>query len=198
MANITDTKGNRISEPAFNGQRAQAHSSSTQWPRQMEPTASQVRLWQRYISTNAFTSNTRYLKQSVGPPPPPPPAPTPITEISCATLSDALSLLPPFQHRIIKESSQIATDAAIWRAFRSKGRLEIVTDGGLKHHNATFGGKSSYQTERSFFKEPILLMVPQNLRALREANCSVLPLQCLSSSNLSNGGVLNIDANFAG
>jgi ribonuclease HI len=49
--------------------------------------------------------------------------------------------LPAFQHRIVKESEQIATDLDVWKAFRSKRRLEIITDGGLKDHNATFGWK---------------------------------------------------------
>jgi hypothetical protein len=35
----------------------------------------------------------------------------------------------------------MATDLEVWKAFRSKRRLEIITDGGLKNHNATFGWK---------------------------------------------------------
>jgi hypothetical protein len=29
----------------------------------------------------------------------------------------------------------------LWRAFQSKRRLEIITDGGIEDHNATFGWK---------------------------------------------------------
>jgi hypothetical protein len=72
---------------------------------------------------------------------PPPPLTPPIEPSSCDTLRTALSLLPAFQHRIIEESTQVASDMEIWRAFRSKRRLEIIIDGGLKDHNATFGWK---------------------------------------------------------
>jgi hypothetical protein len=44
-----------------------------------------------------------------------PPSPPPIVaETSCDTLQAALGLLPPFQHRIIKEAMQVATDIEIW------------------------------------------------------------------------------------
>ena len=107
----------------------------------MQPTPYQVRRWQQYLNST-FVSNSRYLQQSVGTPDPPPPTPPPNPDpSSCNTLQNALSLLPAFEHRIIEESTQVANDLEIWRAFRSKRRLEIITDGGLKDHNATFGWK---------------------------------------------------------
>ena len=139
LVEITECKGIRIRDSAFNGKRDE-HQSTTQWPRQMEPTPRQVRLWQKYL-TNTFISHSRYLKQPVGIPQPSPAPPPIVVETSCDTLQEALSLLPIFQHRIIEESTQVATDIEIWRAFRSKRRLEIITDGGLKEHNATFGWK---------------------------------------------------------
>jgi hypothetical protein len=141
IAELTEPKGNRLRETAYNGQRDEHHSPDSQWPRQPEPTPAQVRLWKKYLDAT-FVTNSRYLRKPVGVPDLPNPSPTPSIEpSSCNSLADALSLLPAFQHRIIEESTQIATDLEVWRAFRSKRRLEIITDGGLKEHNATFGWK---------------------------------------------------------
>jgi hypothetical protein len=42
LAELTEPKGNRIRETAYNGQRNEHHSPDTQWPRQPEPTPYQV------------------------------------------------------------------------------------------------------------------------------------------------------------
>jgi hypothetical protein len=182
LVEITECKGNRIRVSAFQGKR-DVHKSKAQWPRQMEPAPRQVRLWQKYL-TNTFISHFRYLKQPVG-------IPTTIVnssshyvveETSCNTLEEALSLLPIFQHRIIEESTQVATDIEIWRAFRSKRRLKIITDGGLKEHNATFEWKIILPDfARSYFKVRDQQTAHRNQKARRAAvNFLAFPHPCSS------------------
>ena len=70
LAELTEPKGNRIRETAYNGQRNEHHSPDTQWPQQPEPTPYQVQLWKRYLDTT-FVTNSRYLWKPVGSPDPP-------------------------------------------------------------------------------------------------------------------------------
>jgi hypothetical protein len=135
--------------------------------------------------------NTSYLKNSFGLPNPPPPPP-PVSETSCTPLLDTHSLLPPFQHRLIGESSQIATDAEICCAsFRSKYRLKIVTDGGLKHNNATFGREIILPDQTIIFQGAGPADSPTESESLMRSELFgfVAPMLII---------ILNIDAHFAG
>ena len=140
LAEISDVKGKRILETALKGQRHREARPDTEWPRQPGPTSQQTFRWKEYL-TSVHANQFGFLKRPVGtasskPTPNPPPKPH-----QCANLPEALSLLDKFQHRLIERSEQVATDTEVWNAFRSKRRLEIITDGGLKDHNATFGWK---------------------------------------------------------
>ena len=48
-------------------------------------------------------------------------------------------MLPDFYRRLLYHHEQQATNLAVWRAFRSRSRLEIVTDGSLAQSIGTFG-----------------------------------------------------------
>ncbi|KAI2500344.1 hypothetical protein MHU86_14152 [Fragilaria crotonensis] len=113
------------------------------WPRQDTPSSSQRRLWKRYITS----LHLRYIPFWKVPPtsfsrktattqhhPPTNPHPT-----SFATLKAYLHTLPRTQRRLLSEWTQQATDIQVWRAFRSRARLHLATDGGLLGTQSTHG-----------------------------------------------------------
>jgi hypothetical protein len=54
-------------------------------------------------------------------------------------LTAFLRALPDFYRRLLYHHEKQATNLAVWRAFRSRSRLEIVTDGSLAQSIGTFG-----------------------------------------------------------
>ncbi len=52
---------------------------------------------------------------------------------------DYLKTLPRTQRRMVSNVEQVATDVQVWRAFRSRERLHIASDGGLHGNFGTFG-----------------------------------------------------------
>jgi hypothetical protein len=120
------------------------------WPRQELPTAQQVRLWRRYISSN-FLRYPDNWKTSLG------------TLNSSSqlekdtphhpTLQQHISSLPLWHQRLLFEYQQISTNIEVWRAFRSRQRLTIASDGSLREEQAgTSGWKLTTSTHKELFK----------------------------------------------
>ena len=69
-----------------------------------------------------------------------PPADLP-QAIEYPTLRSYLASLPTWYRRLLHHFEQLTTDLTIWRAFRSRRRLIIATDGSLLPSAGTFGWK---------------------------------------------------------
>jgi ribonuclease HI len=123
------------------------------WPRQDKPSASQRRLWKRYIQANYLRYGTKwrrplgevlqpYQRKQYHPPNQVSVIPTlskAAMDHAPESLKQFILRLPTWHKRMISEFQQLATDLQVWRAFRSHGRLIIASDGGLKARVATFG-----------------------------------------------------------
>ena len=128
------------------------HRHRMNWPRQDAITSSQRKLWKSYISSN-FLRYDRYWRHPLGDTRPAyrpraPWAPTiqPIMGDSTpATLAPDLttymSHLPRWHQRLLSHHRQEASDIQVWKAFRSRQRLTIASDGGLRYQIGTFGWK---------------------------------------------------------
>ena len=57
------------------------------------------------------------------------------------SLQQFISRLPRWHQRLLSHFRQDATDIQVWRAFRSRRRITIASDGGLKHGIGTYGWK---------------------------------------------------------
>ncbi len=151
LADLIDVnRPSAVSLPALNGQRQTDHIANPRWPQQQTPSRSQVWLWKRYN----FSSFLRYIPLWKTPPLSQtelsklPIAPsnlepkvthTPTPASSFHTLKDYIKSLPMTQRQMLQSVNQKATDLQIWRAFRSKERLIIASDGGLNNQIGTFG-----------------------------------------------------------
>jgi hypothetical protein len=140
LADLTDTHTpNKITLWGLTATRPPLFSTNESWPRQSKPSASQRRLWRRYISSQ-FLRYGRYWRQSQ--------RPNSITgsdhvrhssSIPYDDLSSLIHSLPKGKRRLLSHHRQMASDSTIWKACRSKHSITIASDGGLKGKNGTFG-----------------------------------------------------------
>ena len=151
LADMCDPeRSNRIHLCYLDAQRPPGFTSSALWPRQQSPTKSQMRLWKRYLRSS-FLRYTPYWKVSpLGPPKPtPPPVPPP------TSFPDVFSYISTMrsrtERRLLDGLVQEATGDQVFRAFRSKARLYLASDGGLTPTSATHGWVLSTRT-RVLFK----------------------------------------------
>lgn len=148
LADMIDTsQPNKISLFYLDGHRPPQWVETLRWPRQAPPSPSQRRLWKRFI-VSSYLRYIPYWKQ-------PPICVTPdvprsvFLEVSppnhnpeigrSMTLQEYLQTLPRTQRRMVSAVEQVATDVQVWRAFRSRERLHIASDGGLHEQHGTFG-----------------------------------------------------------
>ena len=116
------------------GERPPAFAVNSHWPRQEPPTRAQTRLWTRFLTTS-FLRYRLFWAQPLGTLSPPSPSPyqnpfdTFLPPSEYSTLKDFLRALPSFYRRPLSHYEQKATDLAVWRACRSRRRLEIVKIG---------------------------------------------------------------------
>lgn len=113
------------------------------WPRQEAPTKHQRRLWQRYISSQFLpygtlwkrvtTDSLRDLKAQLRH------STVPVDGSQDLALADLINNLPQGQRRLLTHISQCVDDSEVRKASRSKGKLTIASDGGLKDTRGTFG-----------------------------------------------------------
>ncbi|KAI2511592.1 hypothetical protein MHU86_2846 [Fragilaria crotonensis] len=118
------------------------------WPRQASPSPSQKRLWRRYIASNFLRYSNKW-KQSLGQLT----KPTPPAENSHhSTLQRHIESLSFWHRRLLYEYNQLVTDVEVWRAFRSRKRLTIASDGSLREEAGTFGWKITTKTNIALFQ----------------------------------------------
>ena len=107
------------------------------WPRQPTVTSSQQRIWSKYISSNYLQYGIKWRQPvDLRPQTTLPQLPT-----SYETLSDYLRSLPPHYQSLLFHYEQESSDNEVWKAFRSKQRLTIASDGSLLPTAGTFGWK---------------------------------------------------------
>ena len=145
LSDLASVDGKRIQPHGLAGERSDDFKSTTIWPRQVAPTKHQQRLRRNYISST-FLRYPPYLLQKIGPEPLPEhesdihfPSLDPPT--SYDTLSAYIAALPRTHRRLLSCYTQLCSEIQLWRAFRSKRKLEVVTDGGLHATDGTFGWK---------------------------------------------------------
>lgn len=147
LADMTDElQPNRIRLEYLDGTRPHGWTTTMRWPKQLEPSKSQRRLWKRFIASSYLRyipywsqpplSNTEFAgsayKETLRSTPD-------YAHATTTPLSQYLSTLPRTQRRMVSDVEQVADDVQIWRAFRSKERLHLASDGGLMGRLGTFG-----------------------------------------------------------
>ena len=140
LADMSDhDRPNRISLNYIDAARPNGFISDPQWPRQAIPSPQQRRLWKGYIRSS-FLRYVPYWKASPLPSSTPPPEAAAISIIPTSDqLFAYLSTLPKYHRRLMDDLQQKATDDQIWKAFQSRRRLHVATDGGLLHATGTHG-----------------------------------------------------------
>lgn len=157
LSDMSTPDGQDIFPKMLNGEKEPSKEEvrfTKGWPRQHTPTASQRRLWQRYIRANYLRYGTKW-QRSLGVVFAPHQRSTPQSDdlinvitnkplantVQATSLKQFIQTLPQWHKRMILHHRQIATDLQVWRAFRSRQRITIASDGGLKDRTATFGWK---------------------------------------------------------
>ena len=153
LADITEESGKQLNPLMYTGEKDPDLSSIIDWPRQETITQRQRNLWKRYLFDSYISNQGYFLKHPLGPwihkrgmessshkTADQSPDPVPLN-IPPTTFNQVLAELSPFHKRLINDHHQDATDQVIWRTFRSKKRLEIISDEGLKDSKGTFGWK---------------------------------------------------------
>lgn len=139
------TDGHSICPYQYRGVRHPDFLLRKSWPRQLPPTSVQIRIWQKYLSTSFLRYRTfwHFPLGSLSPLSATPQLSdmltTPNDPADYSTLKEYLKAIPSSYRRLLTHHEQIASDLEVWRSFRSKSRLEIVTDGGLAENIGTFG-----------------------------------------------------------
>ncbi|KAI2498313.1 hypothetical protein MHU86_16183 [Fragilaria crotonensis] len=103
------------------------------------PTPIQRRLWKRFICSSylryvPFWKISPLLSHSLSTDASAESSPT-----SFASLTEYVRTLPNTQRRLLADLQQQASDVQVWRAFRSKAKLYIASDGRLDGNRGTHG-----------------------------------------------------------
>ena len=123
----------------FRSQRCpNQHIIRATWPRQPEVTGVQIKLWKIYIASNFLRHGNKWRQNPID-------STIQATNNKCpttySTLNTYLTSLPKWHRRLLQHYEQLETDLTVWRAFRSRQRLIIATDGSLLPTAGTFGWK---------------------------------------------------------
>jgi hypothetical protein len=150
LSDLSTPDGHSIHETFLHGQRREGQKIRTHWPRQSPPSTYQRRLWKKFISSTYLRYDLKW-RTPMGPALPhhrPPykdlPSIDPLQHQpgnECASLRAYINRLPRWHKRLLSIWTQEATDLQIWRAFRSRKRITIASDGGLKNRLGTHGWK---------------------------------------------------------
>ena len=150
LADLTNPeKPSSISLSALDGKRQDHWVNNPLWPRQDTPSSSQRRLWKRFLRS----SYLRYVPYWKSPPLPRslPSEPVGVSRPPpLESIHDYVRTLPTTQRRLLADLHQQASDVHVWRAFRSKARLYIASDGGLHGNKGTHGWVLSSKTQVLF------------------------------------------------
>ena len=151
LSDMSQPGGTDILPSMLKGDRestSETDQHSKRWPRQPKPSATQRRLWTRYIQAHYLRYGTKWRRPLGAIVPPQTRAESPpahrIRKRGPTTQqhpSKFIQRLPKWHQRLLRNHRQLASDLQVWRAFRSRRRLTIASDGGLKDRLATFGWK---------------------------------------------------------
>jgi hypothetical protein len=129
-----------IDSHALHGTRDSSFVPSKAWPIQPSLTSAQRKLWKNYITSTYLRYDNKWKNSPIDCPTTTTQAP-PADPTTYNSLTEYLASLPLWQQRLFCHFDQIADDLTIWKAFRSKRWLDIISDGGLSHSVGTFGWK---------------------------------------------------------
>jgi hypothetical protein len=111
---------------------------SSAWPRQKDPSKAQRRLWKGFLKSSYLRYVPYWIQDPlVGPAHQAEAVST--SQPPVVTFSNQLDRLPKHHQRLIEGYQQKATDNQLWKAFRSKQRLHMASDGGLYSQQGTHG-----------------------------------------------------------
>ncbi|KAI2501345.1 hypothetical protein MHU86_13143 [Fragilaria crotonensis] len=141
LSDMTDPQNpHHITQWAIQANRPEGFESQSCWPRQSDPSATQRRLWRRYI-TSQFLRYGRLWKR--------PPRATlkelnsdckrDESESSTEGVATLIKRLPHGKRRLLSHIQQTVTDDTLWKALREKQSITVASDGGLKGNKGTFG-----------------------------------------------------------
>ncbi|KAI2506762.1 hypothetical protein MHU86_7657 [Fragilaria crotonensis] len=141
LSDMTDPQNpHHITQWAIQANRPEGFESQSCWPRQSDPSATQRRLWRRYI-TSQFLRYGRLWKR--------PPRATlkelnsdckrDESEYSTEGIATLIKRLPHGKRRLLSHIQQTVTDDTLWKALREKQSITVASDGGLKGNKGTFG-----------------------------------------------------------
>ena len=152
LSDISTRDGKSIQKTAMRGRRLPESCPRRNWPRQSEPTQSQVNIWQQYLRENFIRTDLTWNRR-LGP----------VTSNNYSNYKDwrrsnesqkvevpsnfdtfrqYLRSMPRWYRRLLNNYEQMANDVQIWKAFRRRDRfVEIASDGGLSNAVGTFGWK---------------------------------------------------------
>ena len=133
---MNEIDGNNACPHHILGQRRpNQHIKRDTWPRQQAVTGAQTKLWKNYIASNFLRHGNKWRKTPID-------STIQATDNQCPTtyptLNNYLDSLPKW---LLQNYEQLSTDLLVWRAFRSRQRLIIATDGSLLPTAGTFGWK---------------------------------------------------------
>jgi ribonuclease HI len=132
------------------GKHPVGHTSNPSWPRQQTPTKPQLRLWKGFIKSSYLRYIPYWKTPSTAPTLAAPAVPVAAPTSFPSNLFSFLASLPKRQRRLMDQLEQWATDDQVWRAFRSRKRISIATDGGLAQKQGTHGWVISLGTRTLF------------------------------------------------
>ena len=141
LADLVDpNSASAISLSALDGIRSKSWVNDSRWPREETPTSTQRRLWKRFIRSS-FLCYVPYWKNSplLSPSLSTADSSAESSPTSFASLTEYVRTLPNTQRRLLADLQQQASDVQVWRAFRSKAKLYIASDGGLDGNRGTHG-----------------------------------------------------------
>jgi hypothetical protein len=143
LSDMSDDTGFCIRPEYLAGDRPSNFQVCTQWPHQPTVTRQQQRLWRKYVGSHFLRYGTKWINRlerpnTTGNIESTTHTPNP-TQYSSLALY--LKSLPRWHQRLLHSYTQCASDVDIWRTFRSKKRVTIVSDGGLADEIGTFGWK---------------------------------------------------------
>ena len=144
LSQMTDPKRPNCIELAYlDAQRPTHFIHQDTWSRQQAQSKAQCRLWKRFIRSSYLRYYTPYWKTVTLRTVPlpsvhePPSAFPPITLLSLQEY--IASNCSRAERRLLDGLDKVATNDQVWKAFRSRSRLYLASDGGLSESSATHG-----------------------------------------------------------
>lgn len=161
LSDLSTPDGYNIWEVYLSGKRKAGQKLRTHWPRQTDPTSAQRRLWRKFISSSYLRYGTKWRSPLGSSLPQKRPLHQEIPSIvslpqlhrgnESASLHEYIARLPRWHTRLLSQWKQESTDLQVWRAFRSRQRITIASDGGLRHRLGTHGWKIVAQSGSTLF-----------------------------------------------